>query len=302
MSSIGEAHAVRVGPAGWSYADWKGLVYPARMPRSSHALDFISAWFDTVEINVSFYRPLPPGHARAWLERVAGNPHFRFTAKLWQRFTHESETAPSQADVALFLHGLEPLLEAGALGAVLMQFPWSFRRTPENRRRLAALIATFKTLPLAVEVRHDSWLCAEFFEGLSAQDVAFCNIDQPLLAGCISPSERLTSPLGYARLHGRNAPAWFATNLPSYERYNYLYAPDELQPWTARIQSIGTQAKSTYAITNNHFEGKAVVNAFEILAGLGRPPAKVPAELLHRYPRLAGLIERATTAAPAGAA
>jgi uncharacterized protein YecE (DUF72 family) len=291
MGDIGDAQAVRVGPAGWSYADWKGLVYPSQLPRGGHALESISRWFDTVEINVSFYRPLPPSHARAWVGRVAGNPRFRFTAKLWQRFTHEPEGAASEEDVALYLRGIEPLLEAGALGAVLMQFPWSFRRNPENRRRLAALISTFKALPLAVEVRHDSWMCAEFFESLSAHGVAYCNLDQPMLAGCIGPSEQVSSPVGYTRLHGRNAAAWFANNVPSYERYNYLYSAEELEPWVARIRSIGARADSSYAITNNHFEGKAVVNAFEILARLGRRPREIPEELLRRYPWLGEVIE-----------
>src|SRR6185295_364114 len=92
---------VRVGPAGWSYADWNGVVYPEKMPRGGHALDYISRWFDAVEINVSFYRPLPPEHGRAWVRRVAGNPHFRFTAKLWQRLTHEGGGHPDPEEVAL---------------------------------------------------------------------------------------------------------------------------------------------------------------------------------------------------------
>jgi uncharacterized protein YecE (DUF72 family) len=289
MAGHVEERAVRVGPAGWAYADWKGIVYPLKMAARSHALELISAWFDTVEINVSFYRPLPAGHARAWVKRVSGNSRFRFAAKLWQRFTHEGDGAPSEEDVALYLRGIEPLREAGRLGAVLMQFPWSFRRTAGNRQRLAGLIGAFAELPLVVEVRHESWDCADFYTGLSARGVGFCNIDQPALAACMGPSARVTSGVGYSRLHGRNAKAWFARDVPSYERYNYLYSRDELGPWVERVRTIETQAAASYAITNNHFEGKAVANAFEILAALGRGPGALPDTLVQRYPRLGAL-------------
>ncbi len=285
-------HTLRVGPAGWAYADWNGVVYPARMPKGAHALDYLSRWFDTVEINVSFYRPVPPDHARSWAGRVASNPRFQFTAKLWQRFTHESGGPPRDEDISQFLRGIEPLAEAGRLGAVLMQFPQSFHRTAENRRRLAGLIAAFHALPLAVEVRHDSWQCAAFFEGLAEHGVAFCNIDQPALRHCVAATQEVTSPLGYARLHGRNSDAWFAEGRPSYERYNYLYAPEELDPWVARIRSIGLRAQATYAVTNNHFQGKAVANAFEILAGLGRAPREMPESLIAAFPRLRAMLEQ----------
>jgi uncharacterized protein YecE (DUF72 family) len=148
-----------------------------------------------------------------------------------------------------------------------------------------------KGYPLAVEVRHDSWLCDEFVDGLRSQDVAFCNIDQPVHDHGIGPTGYVTSRVGYVRLHGRNSAAWFNDDLPSYERYNYLYHPDELAPWTARIASIGEQAQDTYVVTNNHYQGKAVANAIELLASLGRQPRPLPDSFLETYPRLRGSIE-----------
>src|ERR1700676_225545 len=83
---------IRVGPAGWSYADWKSIVYPARRGREFHEAAYLADFFDTIEINTSFYQPLRPDFAAQWIERVAHNPRFLFTAKLWQKFTHEETT------------------------------------------------------------------------------------------------------------------------------------------------------------------------------------------------------------------
>jgi uncharacterized protein YecE (DUF72 family) len=282
---------VRVGPAGWSYDDWKGIVYPPDLPRRTHPLELLSGWFDTVEINVTFYRPVAAQTGRGWVEKVARNPDFRFTAKVWQRFTHEQTEAIRARDLDQFRRGIDPLAEAGRLGALLIQYPWSFRRTPENRRRLAATAGALNAYPLAVEVRHDSWLCDDYLHGLRQSGLAFCNIDQPEHGHGIAPTAYVTAPLAYTRLHGRNQAAWFNDRAPSYERNNYLYSPDELQPWVERIASMRRQAEETYVVTNNHYQGKAVANAFEILAALGRRPRSVPAELLRAYPRLGALLD-----------
>jgi uncharacterized protein YecE (DUF72 family) len=80
---------VRIGPAGWSYADWEGIVYPAHKPRAFHAAEYLACFFDTIEINTTFYHPTGPKMARDWARRIEHNPDFQFTVKLWQRFTHE---------------------------------------------------------------------------------------------------------------------------------------------------------------------------------------------------------------------
>ena len=290
MHPAHDTQVPRVGPAGWSYEDWKGIVYPTTMPRKTHALEWLSQWFDTVEINVSFYRPVTARMSAAWPAKVLNNPRFRFTAKVWQRFTHDD--APlSQTDLAEFRAGMDPLAEAGRLGALLIQFPWSFRRTPENRQRLARIIAALKSYPLAVEVRHDSWVCEEYLDALRAEGVAFCNIDQPEHDHGIQPTAHITAPLAYIRLHGRNRAAWFNQKAPSYERYNYLYDQQELRPWLDRIQSVSKQAQDTYVVTNNHYQGKAVANAIELIAALGRSPHNLPDELLDAYPQLRRVIE-----------
>jgi uncharacterized protein YecE (DUF72 family) len=277
---------LRIGPAGWSYTDWKGVVYPPDMPRSVHALELLSEWFDTVEINSSFYRPTNPKHAESWVQKVAGNQNFRFTAKLWERFTHQRDEWPSESDARQVREGFAPLAGAGMLGAMLMQFPWSFRRTPENRHWLSRIIDTFSDYPLALEVRHASWDQPEVYEGLRERGVAFCNIDQPMFRNSIAPSQKVTAPLGYVRLHGRNYNDWFREEAGRDDRYDYLYSEEELKPWMEKIERIQETADQVYAITNNHFRGQAVVNAFEMESAAGVKRVPIPEHLMAEYPQL----------------
>lgn len=294
--SNGDATPVRIGPAGWSYEDWKGIVYPRTMPRGAHPLDYIARWFDTVEINVSFYRVLDPKFGTSWVEKVQDHPEFRFTAKLWERFTHKRGAFPSDDDLAAYRRGIDPLMEAGRLGALLAQFPWSFKRTTANRCWLGRLLDALQDYPLAVEVRHASWNADAFYDGLRERKVAFCNIDQPVFRDSIGPSGRVTADLGYVRLHGRNYDAWFDDDAPSHERYNYLYTAEELNPWLAHVRAIRARTDAVYVVTNNHFRGKAIVNAFEMSHALGRGPRDIPESLLNEYPRLRALTEAAHSA------
>src|SRR5213082_1106476 len=122
---------IRIGPAGCSYTDWEGTVYPPHRSRFDH-LAYLSSFFDTIEINSPFYRIPPPTHAKSWVRRVAFNRDFKFTTKIYRGFTHEKAEL-AEADVNAFRHYLQPLAEADKLGAILLQFPWSFRNSPENR-------------------------------------------------------------------------------------------------------------------------------------------------------------------------
>ena len=74
-------NSVKIGPAGWAYPDWKGVVYPKRKPRDFYEAAYLAQYFDAIEINTSFYSPIEPNTARKWLDFVAGNPRFQFTAK-----------------------------------------------------------------------------------------------------------------------------------------------------------------------------------------------------------------------------
>ena len=259
-------------------------MYPTPKPRGFHELEFLAQYFDTVEINVTFYRPLTAKTAAAWLEHVARNKNFRFTAKLWRGFTHERDATAD--DEREFKDGLTPLLEAARMGALLIQFPWSFRNTQENRDYVARLRARFRDVPLVLEVRHASWSEPGTLDILEQLDLGLCNIDQPLFKRSIKPSALTTSAIGYVRLHGRNYQSWWTENKHAGERYDYLYSASELEPWLDRIKVLEHAATDTYVVTNNHYLGKAVVNALEISSILKDEPVAAPALLIERYPEL----------------
>ncbi|MFZ5453982.1 MAG: DUF72 domain-containing protein [Thermodesulfobacteriota bacterium] len=278
---------LRIGPAGWDYKDWQGVVYPPGL-KGTDRLTFLAAWFEVVEINVTFYRPLGPQLAPRWLEAVAQAPNFRFTAKLWGRFTHERQLLA--AEVEQFRAGLLPFLAPGRLGALLAQFPYSFHNTAENRAYLGEIKAAFPEFPLALEVRHRSWQSKEVREFLRETGWDFCNLDQPLVSYPMGATRWVTGSLGYLRCHGRHKEEWFKFGEDRQARYDYYYPPEELEDLAARTQELMEKAPEVYVIFNNHPAGQAIANGLEMLHLLQpdhRPT--LPLGLLAAFPRLAKL-------------
>jgi uncharacterized protein YecE (DUF72 family) len=234
---------IRVGPAGWSYKDWEGIVYPTNRPKGFHGATYLAQFFDTIEINSSFYRPPAAATVRGWVQRVSRNPRFRFTVKLYRGFTHDRNATPQDQDMVM--EGLEAFADVGRLGAVLLQFPWSFKYAPENLDYVADLQRRFRQYPLVLEVRHMSWNTAGAFDMLSELGIGFCNIDQPLIGRSLRPSAAATSSVGYVRLHGRNYQNWFTENRTVNERYDYLYSSKELEPWVDRIKDVARHTEDT---------------------------------------------------------
>jgi uncharacterized protein YecE (DUF72 family) len=276
---------IRVGPAGWSYKDWEGVVYPQKPGKNFDPLEYLARFFNTIEINSSFYRSPTPSTTAAWVRRVAANKDFTFTAKLQRVFTHERGKA-TREDEKEFRTGMEPLVKAAKLGAVLLQFPWSFKNTDEDRLYLTQLLERFREYPLVLEVRHTSWNNEHIYEWLEERGVGICNIDQPVFSRSIRPAALTTSPVGYIRMHGRNYQDWFRDKAGRDERYNYLYTLDELDPWLDRIKQVAKHTRETYVITNNHFRGQAVVNAVELKAALEEERVPAPEPLFEHYERL----------------
>jgi uncharacterized protein YecE (DUF72 family) len=280
---------IRIGPAGWAYKDWEGVVYPSKKPKGFHRVAYLAQYFDTIEINSSFYGPPRPSAAKAWTERVQANDPFRFTAKLYQAFTH-TRNATSQ-DEHDFKEGIAPLIEAGRLGALLLQFPWSFRFEPENRLYLLDLQKRFREYPLVLEVRHASWAEPGVLDFLEQLEIGLCNIDQPLFKRSIKPGAEPTSATGYIRLHGRNYKNWFSEKADVRERYNYLYSVDELSSWVDRAQVLAERTNDTYVVSNNHNIGKAVANSLEFESLLTGKRVAAPTTLVEHYPELRNFTE-----------
>jgi len=288
---------IRLGPAGWSYKDWEGIFYPPGMTRrKQHPLELVARCFDMVEINTSFYGHIRPEIAKLWARIVSEvNPDFLFTAKLHRSFTHsplavmEPTSAvsikPNDDDERLAREGLEALAATGKFGALLIQFPVSFKNTSLNREYLETLLRQFIEYPRVVEVRHSTWNNPETLAYFEERNVSFCNIDQPQLGRSLGPTTHVTSGLGYVRLHGRNYDQWFEAE-KSADRYNYLYKSNELEGWKDRVVSIAEKAKITFVVTNNHFEAKAGVNALQMKNMLTGKRVLAPEVLIGHYPEL----------------
>lgn len=295
------ADRVRIGTAGWSYKDWEGIVYPDQLKRQQHPVEYLAQYFDLIEINTSFYGHIKPEWGKLWCRKAASvNPGFVFTAKLNKAFTHspiavlQSTSAATiratQEDEALAKAGLDSIASEGRLGALLAQFPISFKNTNENRDYLEILLQRFREYPLVVEVRHDSWSNENILRYFAGKAVAFCNIDQPKLGKSLRPTEYVTSSIAYVRLHGRNYDQWFEHE-KSEDRYNYLYTVKELAGWKDKIEHVAKKANVTFVVANNHFQGKAAVNALELKHMITNKPVKAPEVLVRRYPELESIVE-----------
>jgi len=222
----------------------------------------ISNLFNLVEINTTFYRIPPCRNVEKWVSTVHDVSGFRFNVKLYRGFSHDRILDPEL--VMAFRKILNLFQDAGVLGCVLVQFPWSFKCRREEKIYIHKLLDSFSEFPLAVEVRHGSWNISAFFHYLRKQNVSFCNIDQPVIGQSLHLTSHVTAIRGYLRLHGRNRKSWFNNRSGRDERYNYLYTDAEIEHFVRLAHSMSNECDEIYIVTNNHYRGKAVYNAIQL--------------------------------------
>jgi uncharacterized protein YecE (DUF72 family) len=284
----GKKTELYIGPAGWSYADWEGVVYPKGS--GYDRLLYLARYFNTIELNSSFYRVPTARMVGSWTERLSRVPGFKLAVKVNGKFTHERKYHPDELNG--FVGRFAPLIEAGIAGPFLLQFPWSFRNTPESREYITKLSPFFEGLSAAVEIRHGSWRDQEAYDLLSKCGFTFCNIDQPVIGDSITPTSLVTAPdTGYIRLHGRNAKDWFRKGAGRDARYDYLYSHEEISEWAGRAREMIGEVGSLFIITNNHYRGQALVNAFQLRSMLENGVIEAPASLIRNYSVLKGTAE-----------
>ena len=315
---------LRIGTSGWNYPSgpgaWNGVFYPGRAGRRKGVppfdeLAYYATHFDTVEVNSSFYGTPRPDVTKGWAQRTPDA--FEFSLKLYQKFTHpamykaarladlpataeqlEALARVNRADVDEFRRGIDPLASAGKLGALLAQFPASFKRTPESRGYLEWLLTTFRDYRVAVELRHSTWSdeFADTLALLNGLGAAWTQIDEPKFRFSIRQNRlpNVTS-FYYMRLHGRNAAQWWRHEHRD-DRYNYLYTRDELKPIAETAVAARAIVKKAYLYMNNHFAAKSVANAVMVKEMIGEPvTGEFPPGFVREYPDLGGLV---TVAAP----
>lgn len=245
---------IKLGSSGFSFKDWKGVIYPTDMPQSDFFSEYVK-YFDTVEINSTYYG-IPSEKVFAGLEEKT-SPDFEFIVKVNQESTHilkkSEEAMASLHDV------VSPLVKKDKLKGFLAQFPYGFKNAGHNRRHLFKLKQDCRDIPLIVEFRHISWDNQALYEFLRINGINYSCVDEPALNGLLPPQEIVTGDTGYVRFHGRNSETWWDSSKG--DRYDYLYKTEELSDWIKRIREINRKAAKSYLFFNNCHAGHAVRNA-----------------------------------------
>ncbi len=245
-----------LGCSGWAYDDWVGPFYPPGTPPGEF-LERYARVFPTVEVDSSFYRAPSPYLVRRWAERTPGS--FRFSLKAPREITHEPDETQRATVLAGFLRAIEPLRSAGKLGALVLQFPGSFR-APSGEARLDRLLDAIPSeFPLAVELRHGSWWSEATRERLGRRQAALVWSVVP----ATQPPAWVTADFVYARFVGDRA-------LTTFDRIQRDGTAD-IERMRARFDDEGRSASEIYAYANNHFMGFGP-ETVAVIAGILREP------------------------------
>jgi uncharacterized protein YecE (DUF72 family) len=243
-----------VGTSGYSYQHWRnGVFYPKGTPQSRW-LEFYAEHFETVELNVSFYR-LPKKETFAkWYERSPAD--FRFAVKGSRFITHIKKLKNCEEPLHLFADHAGELKEK--LGVILWQLPPNFKADGERLEAFVGLLASPEVAPGArhvFEFREKSWFQADILELLKRHKFSLCIAHSPEFPYC----EEETADFVYLRFHGGEV------------LYGGDYSDEELRRWSRKIRSWLKSPKDVYAYFNNDAHGYAVKNALTLKKGVASP-------------------------------
>jgi len=254
---------LRIGTSGYSYAEWTDAGFYPSGTKSGQMLPLYAQHFAITELNYTWYQ-MPKAPAVERMRRLVP-PGFRFAAKLTRTLTHEVDSDQWRGQAAQYRDGIAPLVQSRQLTAILLQFPPTFVRAPNNRRYLAMLLDELEGLPLAVEFRHASWATDRVFVELERRRTTLVAVDEPDLPGLFPRLDIVTNAdLFYLRFHGRNTNGWRSGNMQ--KQFDYDYSDDELREWAdTRITKMIGQAGSGVAFFNNHVRAQAPRNAIRLI-------------------------------------
>ncbi len=293
---VGKGEA-RFGTASWTDPTMTapGVFYPKGVSTAEERLRFYASQFPVVEVDSTYYALPYKKTAESWVERTPGSFVFDIKAhalmtgqptevarlpkaireELSSELTGKKRIYRKQMPAELldavymqFREALEPLIEAGKLGAVFVQFPkWVF---PSNEARELILETRQRLdLPIAVEFRHGSWFNEKNAERtvkfLQDNKIPYVAVDEPQgFKSSVPPVVIQTNEeLAVFRFHGRNKENWEKKDIAPSERFRYLYDEDELADWTPKIVTVAGQTKQTHVIYNNCFSNYGTTNARE---------------------------------------
>lgn len=240
------------GTSGFSYNDWVGPFYPPKMPRQEWLRQYASE-FNALELNSTYYAIPQLSVVKNMIAKTGEG--FLFSVKANQDMTHTRQN--ENAVFVAFVQMLRPFIDAGKLGCVLAQFPYSFGFNRQNQDYIEFFRERTGELPLVVEFRNAQWIKPEVFAWLRSHNLGFCCVDEPKLPQLLPPIAEITSNISYIRFHGRNAAKWWQHE-HAYERYDYTYSNEELAEWLPKIRNLDSLAEKTFIFANNHWRGQAV--------------------------------------------
>ena len=261
---------VRIGTCSWADEGLLRAWYPRGVSTAEARLRYYAERFDTVEVDSPFYRLPDPAVAGRWARRTP--PGFVFHAKAAKGMTHH-EDADLVAAVAGFRAALEPLELSGKLRGVLLQYHPRFVKSRAALAELERVPALLEPLVPLVEFRHRSWLeegeRADTLAFLERAGLAYVSVDAPATrASNVLPRlPACTHRVAYVRFHGRNARTWNIRADVAWKRFDWLYAPEELQEWVEPLRRLAGEAEEVYAMFNNNRDDYAPRSA-ALLRGL----------------------------------
>jgi uncharacterized protein YecE (DUF72 family) len=270
---------ILVGCSGWSYDDWVGAFYPVELAtKKGEWFDYYAQYFDTVEINSTFYRPPGERQVQSWLNKAKDKRSFQYSVKVPQLVTHKALVEGDRERAIFWATSFEktcvkPLAEADLLGGVLLQLSPYFKKEGSALDGLRGVLdaVSHQKFDYAVEFRHRSWLDEtkreidpRVLEALRERNVANVLIDGPGL----HVGTELTADHAYLRFHGRNYDIWYREEKEDdhrLDRYDYLYKQDQLEPWVPLIKEAELKEAKVRVYFNNHARAKSVRNAFLLM-------------------------------------
>ncbi|MDD1743974.1 MAG: DUF72 domain-containing protein [Methanomassiliicoccales archaeon] len=271
--------SVSVGCSGWSFDDWVGKFYPMDLAKKKGEwFSFYAGYFNSVEINSTFYRPPNDFMVNSWIIKAKAFPGFEYSVKMPQLVTHESmvkgEALTAREQAASFERiCVKPLAREGMMGSVLLQLSPYFKNEGNAQKSLATVLdaVDYGNIDYSVEFRHRSWLdeskreiVSDAAELLTERNVAIVLVDGP----GFPITHRETADHGYVRFHGRNYDIWYTDEKEGDQRlnrYDYLYTKEQLQAWVPRIREAEKDKTRVRLFFNNHGRSKAVRNAFDMM-------------------------------------
>jgi uncharacterized protein YecE (DUF72 family) len=285
---------IKVGISSWTEPTLvKSGWYPADATSAEDRLRYYASKFPIVEVDSTFYAIPNQKTAQLWVERTPKD--FTFNAKAYALLTQHptprarlpkdlrEKLTDAKANVYFkdlgpkeresiwdrFREGLQPLQDAGKLGAVVFQFPKWFLPSQSAYRFMEDLREWLPDFGIAIEFRQVSWLKEErrqrVLQFLKDHGFTYVVVDEPQgFVSSVPPVVAVTAPPGMVRFHGRNRDTWEKKGIGTAEKFRYLYEPNELKAWVPNLGNMGKQVDEVHAIFNNCYSDYAVRNADDL--------------------------------------